>query len=731
MANIITKLFEKFVNILPENATRTSADDPGLTIKTSPLLWPYEIFVLEWERRTLMRDLDLMVKRDSRIDRANYVMANGATRGGITVTVGSGRTEKVRKSAQTVIDKLMKDCKINAHLPAWARTILRDGDIFLNIIPRVGPDGRVYISRIKNLPAISLERQDDMTDNFPDLKQAFMQVDPITRQAIQTFPLWTINHMRWKYDPGERYGRSQYYSGRPMWKKLQMTEEDLVVRRRTRAVQRRAHIIGTADNPGDEKDINKYKSQNRLDDPKNAKVTTDYFINGQGDIKNLEGDAHLDHIKDVEYLLENAMIGTGVPLHILGFGRNVNRDVVEDQKQTYKEDMQGLQDILEHGDPGPFSGLRSIFNMALALEGINPEDVSINVRWTRINEMTFGETVDNVMKLRAAQPKPMITEKLGLSMMGKHLDLDDEKAIEDELKAIDAEIASDKQAQAVEAANVNPEKPTPSSIARSTLSTAGKPNLDSLHSANPLHSERMSDLEKSIADDVRGSFSAVAEKMRTEAGLVKMIKLMLDHVITDSLENESGLTSQNIELLKTYTLNKFDQFWEQEENALTNKMFSSYKDAARMAEDMLHHDVRIGVDFQMVSREVLDALKTQGGYRIRGIQNTTRKAIVQAISEAYANSDKTQGYVDRIATAIEAPDWRIKTIARTEMAYAFNMANLKYQMLAGYTKFRWVAVMDNRTCPKCAARNGNTYDIMDVSSPPIHPNCRCILIPVS
>ena len=50
-------------------------------------------------------------------------------------------------------------------------------------------------------------------------------------------------------------------------------------------------------------------------------------------------DAHLDEIKDIEHLQEVYMIGTGVPLHILGFGHNVNRDIVEDQRAQFKEDL--------------------------------------------------------------------------------------------------------------------------------------------------------------------------------------------------------------------------------------------------------------------------------------------------------------------------------------------------------------------------------------------------------
>lgn len=746
MANPLARMMQLFTSALPENATRTAADDPGLTIKTSPMLWPYEIFVLEWSRRSLLRDLDRMVKRDTRLDRANYVFANAATRGGVTVSVDFARNPKVQKAAQLVIDTLMKECKINSHLAGWARTSIRDGDLFLNVIAEMNPDGQTArIARIKALPAISIERQDDMTDSFPDIRKAFVQIDPITRQEIQSFPLWSINHIRWKYEPGERYGRSQYFSGRESWHKLQMMEEDLVVRRRTRAVQRRVHVVGSKDAPGSETEINKYKALNALDDPKNAKTTTDYFTNGIGDVKNLEGDAHLDHIADVNYLLENVMIGTGVPLHILGFGRNVNRDIVDDQRKTYKEDVEGLQDLLEHGDPGPFSGLRAIFNMALALAGINPADVTVNVRWTQLDVLTFNEMVTNVNELRASQPIPMVSRKTGLKMLAKSMDLNDDAAIEAELKAIDAELQKDIAAETALAKAVNPEKPTTTNINRSTYSSQGRPHLDSVHQANPLHSERMADLEKVTADDVRTSFADVAQRLTSEAKVVKGIAHLTGHsagveevlarqrhqaeVQLDATIGESA--SVDPEILTAYVLHQFDQAWEREENVLKNNLFARYKESAALAQDTVHPDVQSSISFNLVSREVLQFLEREAGNRIAGIKETTRKDVAKALQDAYASGGKLQDYISGIGSAVAAPDWRIDMIARTEMAYAFNIANLKYQMAAGYTKFKWSAVMDSRTCTPCAERNGTVVDVSTMTVPPLHPRCRCILIPHS
>jgi SPP1 gp7 family putative phage head morphogenesis protein len=732
VANFLNRMLEAFVNLLPENATRSSKEDTGLTIKTSPLLWTYEIFVLEWERRTLLRDLDLMIKQDTRFDRANYVMANAATRGGISVTIDKAMTDKVKQRAQEITDKFMKEAKVNAHLPAWGRTVIRDGDIFLNPLFEPNGDGTARIIRIKNLPAITMERLDDMTDNFPDLKQAFMQIDPITRQKIQTFPLWSINHIRWKYEPGERYGRSQYYSARSFYHKLNMTEEDLVVRRRTRAVQRKVHIIGNKENPGNQTEIDKYKQQNSLDDPKKSKITTDYFVNGLGDVKNLEGDAHLDHIADVEYLLENMMIGTGVPLHILGFGRNVNRDIVEDQKDTYKDDVSGLQDLLEHGDPGTFSGLRALINMNLALHGINPEDVSIGIRWAELDEMTMDQTINSVLKLREAQPKPLVTHKLALNMLAKHLDLDDNEAVESELKAIEEEIASDRAAIDVEKQAVNPETAPPPNATHTTITHAGTvtdSKKKELKAANPLRSDKMAEIENETKDMLTKHFKLVSKKTTSE----KMQK-GLEHLLTSHMKDEkqepSGETPKptvSLEVIQAYILHHFDSAWESSDGEFVNKMFSNYQKAIGLAAETVNQDIRNTVDFKLVSEEVNHVLRLKAGERIKGIEDTTKKEITKAIQQAYTNGDDVAGYIRRINEVIEAPVWRLNMIARTEMAYSFNQANLKFQMLAGYTVFKWQAVLDKRTCPRCEARHDQPFNIGS-DPPPLHPNCRCILI---
>jgi len=73
---------------------------------------------------------------------------------------------------------------------------------------------------------------------------------------------------------------------------------------------------------------------------------------------------------------------------------------------------------------------------------------------------------------------------------------------------------------------------------------------------------------------------------------------------------------------------------------------------------------------------------------------------------------------------------RARMIARTEVINAYNTAARKTYEQAGLTEKQmiWITSFDERTCPVCSG-----YDEKPLSEigeyPPIHPNCRCSIIP--
>ena len=78
---------------------------------------------------------------------------------------------------------------------------------------------------------------------------------------------------------------------------------------------------------------------------------------------------------------------------------------------------------------------------------------------------------------------------------------------------------------------------------------------------------------------------------------------------------------------------------------------------------------------------------------------------------------------------------RAQTMARTEIVRAHHMANMqeyKNWEVAGFrVQAEFVTAGDDRVCSECAGYHGNVYELKVVENLiPVHPNCRCIAIPV-
>lgn len=737
-------ILNTFIGWLPEGANKANTSDIGNVSKTSPTLFDYDVFRINWDKVATLREIDEMIKSDTRLKRSNAVFASTAVKRGINIKITSEVNDALADQAQEIIDDLMKNSQINSKLRPWAKSLRKDGELYLN--PIIDPANRRILD-IKNLPAITMQRNEDITGRFPDLKDAFRQIDPISREVIHNFPLFSINHIRNDHESGQLYGNSAYQACRAPWRKLNMTEQDLVVRRRTRAVPRRLHSVGNKDNPGTWAEIDTYKEINKLDNPKNAAVTTDYFGNGLTDVKDLSGDAHLDHIKDIEHLQEVMMIGTGVPLHILGFGRNVNRDIVEDQKKQFEEDTQELRDLLEYGDESPFSGLRAIFDLALILQSIDPSLVNVNVMWAETDNDDVDKKVDRIVKLRAAQPEPLVSRKFALTYLGRDVGLENEEAVLAEIETIIEENAEALKEQQAAAAALNPEKPSTTPTDRTTAQSSGKPVKDGKET-NPLHSDNVVKLEKQFADEIRSFFKKVLKTMTAngmEANIEKIGKLRTIHDSVQTYEIGEGALSlltphagcncsqcmtdkrneiQLSDLVEQHVIDELDAAWDEHTESIENKFTAHYMTMGKLAFDTVSEQIQSGVSFDFVHSGVKQDLEFAAGDRIKGIKETTKQLLRKELAQAYEKAESVDQWVARIQKVMDIPDWRAQTIARTETTWAFNKANLAAFREADVQKVRWLAVMDNRTCPICRGYNGKIFNLSDVPPNP-HPNCRC------
>lgn len=100
--------------------------------------------------------------------------------------------------------------------------------------------------------------------------------------------------------------------------------------------------------------------------------------------------------------------------------------------------------------------------------------------------------------------------------------------------------------------------------------------------------------------------------------------------------------------------------------------------------------------------------------------------LADALSEAVASSDSPHEAAEKIR-AMEGN--YAETLARTEMARAREEANIEIMHRQGVDQVQFLAAPDERMCPVCGAHHGKVYNIRDAPVLPLHPNCRCTLVP--
>jgi hypothetical protein len=456
----------------PVDTIQTGTDDRP---DTSPMSYSteeiretdhlYRMLQIETDRRAILRDVERMLREDSLIDETNDRLARKAVRGGIIVSVtGSGSQMKrvARKTgdkpgsgmrlanqAQEIINDLLNRCNIDAHSKLWVSRVIADGDLFLNVVIR-NYDSQPKIEQIKYTPAMIMKRNENQFGQFIDTDKAFSEIDPIHNglyfstiipdNAVKHFPLWSINHIRWKYRGG-MYGNSQYATIRKLSRQNGAGDDDMVVRRKVRAPLRRAHMIGNKDNPAEPKTVDKYKADHK-ESIVNGKYTpiTDYFMNGIGDVKNLEGDGNLDKIADVKYLYDKENIGTLIPKGLIGHAEDINRDVLDDQKEEYYDSIEDIRHLLEYGDGGPFSGLRAIINFELLLHGIDVDasGLSYDLSFRPLRNDKPLEVIDRTIKARDSK---LIDQRTAVMNIAHIFNVEDPEML---LKALEQEGIQDK-----------------------------------------------------------------------------------------------------------------------------------------------------------------------------------------------------------------------------------------------------------------------------------------------
>lgn len=128
---------------------------------------------------------------------------------------------------------------------------------------------------------------------------------------------------------------------------------------------------------------------------------------------------------------------------------------------------------------------------------------------------------------------------------------------------------------------------------------------------------------------------------------------------------------------------------------------------------------------------VLDVLQARNLSALKGISAETNKAIVRSLSEGINAGEGVVKLRKRLMTEVEGIGYnRARLMAHTETMYASNEgAKLRYSQ-HGVSKVEWVTAGHSNTCSRCQALDGEVFDLGQAPPIPLHPNCRCTLLPI-
>lgn len=346
--------------------------------------------------RAAILNVRTMDRLDGRVKRMHGKVAGDVVRGGLIMTQA-----KEDKTIKAEWDAFLTRLQLNrpAKLKSDARIFAMQGNL---PIQWVLDEARQSVLAGVAMPAETLVPNTDASGRFKDLQAAYQQIDLVGGRAVASFPAWKLSVARLdpdNYDDFGALGRPWIDASVSAWQKLSMSEEDLVIRRRTRAPQKLSHVLKGAT----AEELKSYRAEVE----KNANdITTDFFSNKEGGVTVLQGDATMGEIKDVTHLLDTWFAGCPFPKFMLGYTDGIARDVVEDLKRNYFDDLDFLQDELAY-----------IYNMGfslqLLLKGIAPDGYTIKFAERRTETPT--QAADRMLKWQALGIPPDITfEEIGL-----------------------------------------------------------------------------------------------------------------------------------------------------------------------------------------------------------------------------------------------------------------------------------------------------------------------------
>lgn len=418
MPPILTRLRDLLPTVSWPGLSRRNETEVGRrATDENALRYQYRQMQPDYALRYVILEIRRMDKLDSRVKKIHDRMAKTATKGGLRLEWSSSESPRIRQRWEAFERRLGLDRQ--AKLESDARGFVMEGNLPMQWV--LSEAGEVTAGL--RMPTETLRVLVDDSGRFVNPAAAYAQYDMNLSRQIAVFPLWQLTWERLSPDSVDdqgALGRPYLDATRTCWRQLRMTEEDLVIRRRQRAPLRFAHTLEGATAA----DLATYKTEVEHNQRADS-VCTDFYLNRKGGVTALQGDANLDQVADVVHLLDTFFAGSPAPKGLFGYTSGLSRDILEDLKRDYYEEIDALQDTLswvyEQG-----------FRLELLLAGINPDAQRFSIRFAERRTETPNQAADRALKYQAlGVPQSLLWEHAGLDPAMVQAELEEQrKAVE-------------------------------------------------------------------------------------------------------------------------------------------------------------------------------------------------------------------------------------------------------------------------------------------------------------
>lgn len=354
----------------PENATK----------------YLYRLMWVDPDVRAAILDIRRMDKEDPRVKKIHGRTSRAMVKGGLRLMFADKSNSRIERRWKEFQKRLFLNRR--EKLESDARGLMMEGNLPMQWV--LGPDKRQLVAAVR-MPSDTILPRVSAAGVFLDPARAYEQYDLTTGSLLATFALWQLSLVRLtpdNFDDLGSMGRPYLDATRTIWRKLTMTEEDLVIRRRMRAPLRMAHVLEGAT----KEDLDEYKE--RIEKDQAHGNTTDYYLNKKGAVTAIQGDAKLNEIADVSHLLDTFFSGAPAPKGLFGFAGDLSRDILEDLKQDYYDEIDAMQDTLSYV-------YQLGFEFDLLLNGINPMDYDFTIQFAERRTETLNQAADRALKYQA------------------------------------------------------------------------------------------------------------------------------------------------------------------------------------------------------------------------------------------------------------------------------------------------------------------------------------------